>query len=83
MVTFVWLEEEAGQREEWKCAAMECGGLSVEEDGTPWMLPWYAGSSATSMKVSVRLSYLHMAFENITHTLQYQCSKQHVNMSVL
>ena len=39
MVTFVWLEEETGQRGEWKCVAMECGGLSVmEEDGTLGML---------------------------------------------
>ena len=52
MVTLVWLEGDRGQRGEWRCAAMEYGGLSVMVDiGTPWMPLWCAGSCATSMKV--------------------------------
>ena len=52
-MTFVWLEEETGQKEGWKCAAMEYGGLSVTDmgTGTPWMPLWCADSFATSMKV--------------------------------
>ena len=54
----VWLEEGRGRRGGWKCAAMECGGLSViGEAGTPGMLLWRAGSCGTSMKVSTL--YLH------------------------
>ena len=74
MVTFVWLEEETGQRGGWRCAAMECGGLSVmEETGTPGMPMWCAGSFTSSMKVSIdaQTSNLHPVFKNIAHTSQY------------
>ena len=32
--TFVWLEEGMQMKEEWRSAAMECGGLSGMEGGT-------------------------------------------------
>ena len=53
MVTLVWLEGDREQRGEWRCAAMEYGGLSVTDkgSGTLWMPLWCAGSFATSMKV--------------------------------
>ena len=45
---------------------MEYGGLFVKEGtrtGTPWMLLWCAGSSASSMKVrTLNVLYLHLVF---------------------
>ena len=39
---------------------MECGGLFVMEGtGTPGMLLWCAGSSATNMKVSTHIHNFH------------------------
>ena len=42
MAVFVWLEEGMQVKEEWRSAAMECGGLSGVEDGTATMLWWFA-----------------------------------------
>ena len=42
MAIFVWLEEEMQMKEEWRSAAMECGGLSGVEDGTVMMLLSFA-----------------------------------------
>ena len=38
MATFVWLEEEIQTKEEWRSAAMECGGPFMIQDGIVVML---------------------------------------------
>jgi hypothetical protein len=38
MATFVWLEEEIQTKEEWRSAAMECGGPFTVQDGIVVML---------------------------------------------
>ena len=50
---------------------MECGGLSVIEGaGTPGMLLWCAGSSATNMKVSTHTTVIESLSSRLTFIKQ-------------
>ena len=44
MAIFVWLEEGMQMKEEWRSAAMECGGLSIGQGGMVVMLPLLVGN---------------------------------------
>ena len=44
MVTFVWLEDRMQMKEEWRSAAMECGGLFILPAGTVLMLELLVGN---------------------------------------
>ena len=44
MAIFVWLEGGMQMKEEWKSAAMECGELSLVQDGIAVMLLLLVGS---------------------------------------
>ena len=52
MAMFVWLEDTQTMRDEWKCASVDTGVMSVMIDGTPQRL-WLCASSC-SEKTSVR-----------------------------
>ena len=52
MVMFVWLEDTQTMRDEWKCASVDTGDMSVTMDGIPQGL-WLCASSCLE-KILVR-----------------------------
>ena len=75
MVMFVWLEEQALMRGEWRCVSMECGELCAVVVGILEMLQWCANSSDTRTQVS--LINLFICKTLVAMYVHDCCSHQH------